>query len=177
MTHSVETRFDLTDGRQKITFTGVKLSAASSQTDSNPQARWTELAIYKTSAGRYVLEKIGRSDMFHEPGCSKFGKGALHYDALGDALDELDPDASPEEYFLPCPDCRPSYDLDEPVVVEQDMHKVDAFASPSELVEALYHRKGGTVRSLSYLSRSLLEQAALLDEGIAEELKKPVEIT
>lgn len=189
MTQTSEQRFQLRDGMQPITFTGQLLATVSSQVDSHPLPRWTELAIYKTITGKYVLEKVGRSDVFHigdlsqHPSNGKPGKGAVRYDSILDALADAEPTAKEQDvssYFVPCEVCRPSYDPDEPVVVEQDMHSVDSFAEPEQLIEKLYFRKNGT-RSLSNLSRTVLDAAAKRDAGIAAVLeasrKKPIDIS
>ena len=80
MTQVPEKRFQLQDGMQPVTFAGEQLAFASSQRDDHPVARWTELAVYKTVTGKYVREKIGRSDVFHTAthtdGPNKPGKGA-----------------------------------------------------------------------------------------------------
>jgi hypothetical protein len=180
MTQAPEKRFTLRDGMQPVTFAGEQLATASSQVDDNPLPRWTELGIYRTVTGKYVLEKIGRSDVFHTGSCSKPGKGAMRFDSILDALADVDADADENDlssYFVPCEVCHPSFESEDPVVVEQDMHSVDAFESPERLLDALYYRKNGTVRSLSNLSRTLLDAAAKKDPGIARIRSKPTEIS
>jgi hypothetical protein len=175
-----EKRFQLRDGLQPITFAGQQLAFASSQVDDNPMPRWTELAIYKTISGKYVLEKVGRSDVFHAEFCPRPGKGAMRYPSIMEALADVDPKAGESDlanFFVPCDSCKPSYDSEEGVVVEQDMHSVDAYESPEKLIEALYYRKNGAVRSLSNLSRNILDMAAQKDEGIAKVRSQPTDIT
>jgi hypothetical protein len=170
---------------QPVTFAGEQLAFASSQVEDNPSPRWTELAIYRTVTGKYVLEKIGRSDYIHtadldsHPARNKPGKGALRYESLADALEDVDESASMDDvdkYFVPCDECQPSLDSDDPVIVEQDMHSVERYEDPEQLLNALYYRKGGTVRSLSNLSRNVLDLAARKDEGIRAIRSRPVEI-
>lgn len=182
-----EKRFNLKDGTQPITFTGEQLAFGTSQPDIDTLPdRWTELAIYKTITGKYVLEKIGRSNRVHtDPPCDepgkKPGKGALHYPSIMDALADVDAHADESDlgsFFVPCDVCQPPLvDEDIPVVVEQDMHSVEAYESPEKLIEALYYRKGGTVRSLSNLSRTLLDEAATNDAGIAAVRNRPTDIS
>jgi len=173
-----EKRFQLRDGMQPVTFAGQLLASASSQVEDSPLPRWTELSIYKTITDKYVLEKIGRSDVFHTENCGRPGKGALRYESITDALADVDPDGDdPEAYFVPCNECKPDFDSEAPVIVEQDMHSVDAFESPEKLVDALYYRKNGTVRSLSNLSRNILDAAAKKDSGIAAIRSKPTDIS
>jgi hypothetical protein len=180
MTQAPEKRFELRDGMQPVTFAGEHLASASSQLDDNSLPRWTELSIYKTVTGKYVLEKIGRSDVYHTSQCKKPGKGALRYESIMDALADVDEHAGESDlpsYFLPCETCAPSYSSDDPVVVEQDMHSVDRFENAEELLDALHYRKGGAVRSLSNLSRNLLDMAAKKDEGIAKLRSRPTDIS
>jgi hypothetical protein len=51
--------WEVQDHDRMITFTGVLLGDASSQ--SPGKDRWTEVAIYRTAAGKYIVEKIGKS--------------------------------------------------------------------------------------------------------------------
>jgi hypothetical protein len=184
MTQAPEKRFTLQDGMQPVTFAGEHLASASSQVDSTPLPRWTELEIYKTVTDKYVLYKVGRSDVVHEATHTeppnKPGKGALRYDSIMDALTDIDPEAGEDDlsaYFVPCDTCRPSFDSDQPVLVEQDMHSVDRFESAEELLDALHYRKGGAVRSLSNLSRNLLDAAARKDPDIAKLRSRPTDIS
>ncbi len=181
MTQAPETRFKLRDGMQPVTFAGEQLAFASSQPDGDTLPdRWTELSIYKTVTGKYVLEKIGRSNLVHRQECTVPGKGALPYESIIDALDDVDEGASEddlEQFFVPCPTCKPDFDSDDPVIVEQDYHQVNRFETPEQLLEALYHRKGAAVRQLSSLSRTLLELAARKDEGIRRIRNRPTDIT
>jgi hypothetical protein len=163
-----------------VTFAGELLASASSQSDSHPSPRWTELAIYKTVTNKYVLEKIGRSDVYHTTGCTRPGKGALRYESILHALEDVDPQASladGDKYFVPCESCSPSFSSDDPVIVEQDMHSVDSFQTPDDLLAALYYRKNGAVQSLSNLSRNVLEMAGRKDSGIRAVMSKPTDIS
>jgi hypothetical protein len=56
------------DGNRLLTFDGKLLASVSSR-DSD-RDRWTEMRIYQTTGGSYILEKIGRSIRLHMPGCS-----------------------------------------------------------------------------------------------------------
>ena len=47
-----------------VEFTGVLLDAATTET---PEAtRWTEISIYRTDGGQYVIHRVGRSVLFHQ---------------------------------------------------------------------------------------------------------------
>lgn len=49
----------LRDGESELIFNGVELARVDSE---NPTKKyWTELAIFRTAAGKYVIERIGRA--------------------------------------------------------------------------------------------------------------------
>jgi hypothetical protein len=173
MTEGTEQRFDVKDGQRPLTFVGWMIASADSQ--SGRDVRWTELTLYKTLTGRYVMEKIGRSDVFHADRCQRRSKGVRH-DVLDDALPEEDSDLELESVFVPCPDCRPSYD-ESPVWVERDIAAVAVFESPEKLVQSLFRKDSDNMRFLSRVSRSLLEEAATRDEGIASVMSSPADVT
>src|SRR3954467_12138566 len=84
-----EERFNVKDGQRNLTFMGWQVAAADSQ--SGNDVRWTELTLYKTLTGKYVLEKVGRSDVFHSDKCTRRSKGEKHgdlEDAAGPEGDE-----------------------------------------------------------------------------------------
>lgn len=49
------------DNNAVLTFEGVVLATTSSRRAG--QNRWTELTLYKTDSGKYVIESIGKSDL------------------------------------------------------------------------------------------------------------------
>lgn len=170
-------RFQMKDGQRPITFMGRELASADSQ--YGDEKRWTELTLYMTSGGKYVLEKVGRSDVFHSPLCRRKSKGKEYADlnaALDDILTDDDEDCEPKDRFVPCEDCTPDYDVT-PAWVEQDIPTVAVHESTDELMKSLYHRDVGTSRFLSRVARDLLEKAALVDSAIAEFMNKPTDVT
>lgn len=52
-------RHEVRDGSRVVRFEGSLLAEASSRWGDSP--RWTELALYRTAAGTYVLAGVGRS--------------------------------------------------------------------------------------------------------------------
>jgi hypothetical protein len=175
----IEQRFNLKDGQKNITFMGWLLGSASSETPDS--VRWTELSLYKTVAGAYVLEKVGRSDVFHSDDCERSGRNGKamskgkRFAWLDQALPE---DAGPndplEDYFVPCEVCDPGYE-DSPVWVERDIYSAPVYAGPDKVVDALYQTKPSG-RYLSRIARELLEQAVAQDKKLATAVKEPVEI-
>ena len=60
-------RCEVRDGLRVITFDGDRLGHVTSWRSSAP--RWTEMSLYRTEGGSFVLEKVGRSVMCHVPTC------------------------------------------------------------------------------------------------------------
>ncbi len=55
-------RLERTTNRDRdLTFTGVKLADQTSHTPG--KAQWTELRLYRTDTGRYVIQAVGRSEL------------------------------------------------------------------------------------------------------------------
>lgn len=171
MQEGTEQRFDLRDGQRPITFVGWMVANADSQSGTNP--RWTELSLYRTITGRYVLEKIGRSDVFHSPGCKR--KSGAFFESLDHAL-EADQDRAEDDAYVPCDICKPDF-AQQPVYVERDISAVAVYAEPEQLVDALFRKDADNMRYLSRVSRELLDEAASRDEGIAGVMSSPADIT
>jgi hypothetical protein len=186
----LEQRFNVADGQKTITFMGWQLGFASSENEDS--VRWTELGLFRTLQGSYVLEKIGRSDVFHSETCNlkdrnnKPKSKGKRYPNLLEALPEDvitsaridDPEDELEEvlheYFVPCEHCNPAYG-EVPVWVEKDIFSAPVYSSAEKVVDALYQTRGDN-RFLSRIARSLLDQAMEKDLAIAEAVRKPVEI-
>jgi hypothetical protein len=172
----LEQRFQVKDGPRNLSFVGWKLGEADSRT-TGEEARWTELSLYKTTTGRYVLQKVGCSDVFHNETCNP--KRGRRYDNLDLAADlnDVDPELALEEVYVLCGECNPSYD-DQPVWVERDIFAASTFGSVEELLEALYRpdtKKSS--RFLSRVARSLLEQATEKDDEINRVMNAPIDVT
>ena len=60
MTTTKDTQtYELFDAETLVTFTGVRLAFASSQTPN--KTRWSEISIYRTDSGKYIVHGVGRS--------------------------------------------------------------------------------------------------------------------
>ena len=141
------------DGSRLLTFEGECLASISSR---NASPRWTELTVYRTAGGFYVLEKIGRSVVTHMPGCpSILGKIPRFQSAHpGD-----DPDVGYEYH-----DCVPDeYDFTV-LLVEADRYWATISEDPSHIVDALHRKREGS-RHLTRLALDLLDRVALADPG------------
>jgi hypothetical protein len=157
--------FEVRDNQRTLTFTGVSLARSSSQSGSD--LRWTELSLFRTTSGRYVVEKIGRSDVFHSPRCRRRNKGD-RYNALSDVHEVKE--------FVSCPDCNPSQTIS-PVYVERDFYQAGTHETAAELVYSFQRHDSGGVPYISKVARVLLDAAARLDANIARELNTSVDVT
>lgn len=61
MTNGRTTEFTVHDRDRELTFTGVLLGRSSSQAPG--KRRWSEVTIYRTEAGKYVVEGVGRTNV------------------------------------------------------------------------------------------------------------------
>jgi hypothetical protein len=136
---------------------GDRLASVSSR-HSDDQTRWTEMTLYKTDKGSYVLEKVGRSVVTHVPGCSEILGNIPRFQ---DAHPGDDPDVG-YAYHL----CVPAeYDFTA-LLVEEDRYWAVISTEPGEIVEALY-RKQGEARFMPRISITLIEEASIHDELLA----------
>jgi hypothetical protein len=142
MTHQVR------DGTRLLSFEGDVLATISSQRDD---PRWTEMTLYRTVSGVYILEKVGRSVVTHMPGCSEIRGTIPRFQAAhpGD-----DPDEGytyhrcvPEEYDFTA------------LLVEEDRYWAFQTREPEDIVEALYRKRAGS-RHLPRIGIDLLEQVS-----------------
>ena len=176
----LEQRYETQNGPQKISFVGWRLGEADSRPGSEQPARWTELRLFKTVGGQYILEKVGCSDVFHnescpvEPGKPRRGKRWVNlYEAIPAEADTDDA----ADIFVPCETCTPDF-ADEPVWVERDIYSTSTFSTPQEVLQALYRpdsRKAKT-QYLSRVARALLDQAIEVDTELAAVVSAPVEV-
>lgn len=171
-------RFHVIDGRRPVSFIGWQIGQADSQ--NGEDVRWTELSMYKTLTGKYVIEKIGRSDVIHSDTCRRTSKGK-RYETLAEAREEKEArdNETLEDLFVPCPDCAPAYDTT-PVWAERDISSISSFPTADDAIRSLYRgdrRDGAGAATLSRVARALLESAASVDEAVRVIFERPVDIT
>jgi hypothetical protein len=162
-------RFQIRDSQRLVTFTGECLGESTSQ--SGTDVRWTELSLYKTDSGRYLVERVGRSDVFHTKSCARRSKGELKQH-LSDNVPE---DRELEDY-VPCDECKPSR-IDSPVYVERDIFAVNIYATALELFQSLYRVGSNGIPFLSHVAQVLLEKAMQNDDDIRQIMCTPIEIS
>lgn len=154
---SVEDRYEVETDVGSIAFTGVLLAEVRTDVQRR-QPRWTELALYRITkgpnTGMYVLETVGRSDVYHRfGGPCKFGRRTDRSELT--------------ETSVPCKDCNPDATDGSPlgtiVSMETDRPRGFECRQPEEVLKNLKDRYTGL---LSAPARSLLEEAVQVDDGI-----------
>lgn len=149
--------FVVRDRLREIGFNGRELGRASTEKDDS--LRWTEIIIYKTVGGKYVIERLGRSLVYHVPESScDSGQG---FPVLGKQLsDESEP----------CPQCRPKVPEDEgfnPEWVfshERTISSAEVVDRPEELHDALsMYDKRRKVSRISHVASTALHVASSND--------------
>jgi hypothetical protein len=150
------------------TLDGWRIARESTEAD---KPRWTEIEVFMTVTGKYVIHTLGRSVIYHrhDSECNT-GKTQLGQDMDAD--------------MVPCYRCRPSAsytdeEYDEvPFDVEVDIPTIIPGLSAKGVITALHWRgndkePGG---SLSYLAGRLLWKLGEADPAIRAELSKPVDL-
>lgn len=157
--------YDVRDGSTRtIRFQGQLLGEVSSRRAQAP--RWTELRLYKTEAGAYVLEKVGASVVVHAPNCP---------DILGTLprFQEINPGADPSDgtwWF--CERCGDIAVRDiTTLLVESNRYWAIISDDPAQIVDSLYRRKDGA-RSMPRMSLDLLDEASRADPAILDSFRE-----
>lgn len=148
--------YELPNGDTSVRFTGELLSKKSSRR-SPTDLRWTEIEIYKTQAGKYVVHKIGRSVVYHLPGQS----------CSSGIVKDLRPSQVEDLGLLPCPRCRPAGYLVQ-VCVETDRHTVHVTGSGRGVVESAHTQDDDKTIYLTWPARQALTEASEKDDAIRD---------
>lgn len=141
------------DGSRVLRFLGWKLAANSS---SRPGVqRWSELAIYKTLGGDYLLEKIGRSSVAHTPECRYVSHRMPSW---------LEAREEGKHRRTACTECQPLVgdQMDPHTRLEIQRYTVLLASSLDELVDTLVDGRD----SLPALITSLVTEARLHDHSM-----------
>jgi hypothetical protein len=156
MTKEVVMQYAVKDGVRTLKFEGELLAQSSSRIGSRP--RWVEFLLFKTSNGVYVVSRIGVSRYYHNGNCSVVSRNRLS------AIDEseLSPDS------IPCTECRPSRFADEGVYPETPRFWAQHSEKPRGIVASLMKYDDNGIEYLTNVARRLLEDAAEVDEGLAD---------
>jgi len=150
--------YRLPDKYDHVEFTGTLIGESSTETPES--TRWTEIRIYRTTGGKYVIYRIGRSVLFHRhDGVCNTGVARQVKDL------ELD-----DEIAVPCSKCRPGEldDLEDTDVVDEelDKHAVTVCDADDVYRQLLLKRRDDTT-FMSQPARRALEMAVLADPHLA----------
>jgi hypothetical protein len=163
------TKFKVRDGTTRvIEFEGERLAEVSSRRSGSP--RWTELRLYRTQSGVFVLEKVGASVVVHAPGCPEILPGAT----LPRFQAEYPGEDPANDSWWWCESCgaRAAQDMTA-LLVEQPRFWAIISETPDEIVDSLYRRKGGA-RTMPRMSLVLLEDAAKSSPEILDSYRSEV---
>jgi len=133
-------RYRLYNDRQSVIFEGTLLASVTSERDG--VQRWTDIEIFRTKGGRFIVNKVGVSVVAHLITCDEVKTKKYH------GIADLLPEETPPELREPCPLCNPDIELllrtDPPsLTFEQDRHRTDTYTDPESMLEDLYIVKGG----------------------------------
>lgn len=150
--------YQVRDRNRMIIFHGILLAEATSKREPFP-SRWTELRLYNTVGDAYVLEKVGRSMVTHDPCCLTIRKDLPRFQS---EYPGEDPDDEKFDYH----DCVPDeYDFTE-LLVEADRYWALHTYDPVSVMNALYMQGPRIDPSRSRYTRAskmLLDATALVD--------------
>lgn len=147
---------EVANGDQKIRFEGEQLSLVSSELDSRGRkSRWTEIAIYRTNDGKYVVHKVGKSRVVHRD--YKCPTLRRNEDDLPTVILEL---LTADDYEA-CQRCRPQYGE---VLLERDHSMAVVAEAPQGAVAACYSRDANRIWNLSWLAEDALRDAFEADQ-------------
>lgn len=149
--------FAVRDGYREIKFNGALLGQSSSKRPYH--WRWTDLNLYRTEGGTYILEKIGASRVTHIPECPTA-------DDLP-RFQEVYPGHDPDEDEFQYHECVPEF-FDFPALrVERDRPWIQLSENPDTIIKALIRYRGDS-RMMPRTSTTLLNQAAAVDPAIKQ---------
>jgi hypothetical protein len=141
-----------------VEFVGVLLDDATTET---PEAtRWTEVSIYRTDGGQYVIHRVGRSVLYHQhDGVCNTGIPIEVGDLDGDDVIDL----------VPCERCRPGEidTMDDTTLInkEMDRYNVDVCQAESVAKTLELVRPDGT-KFISHVAQRALLGAMNADPAL-----------
>lgn len=157
----VKDRFDV------IEFEGELIGHASTRKNED-QGRWTEIEIYRTDSGKYVVHRMGCSALFHrvgQPCTSSRGEKVRGEDISDESIG--------------CPDCDPDEDFDEDAeyVHEVTESSADVVTEARDLRKALVIVNKQTGREfLSSVAYAALQEAVRYDRSLLGVFERRINI-
>jgi hypothetical protein len=148
------------DGARLLEFQGAVLGAATSKRGSAP--RWSELVVYRLLDGSYLISKIGRSLVAHQPFCRRVNHRMITWSRASEQDEFLEP-------RVPCPDCQPDLKngLAPDTVLEVTRYRLITAPTAENAVSAMEDPLADPALPLPKLVRDVLAQCAEKDQAFA----------
>lgn len=146
------------DGARPLTFEGELLSETTSARKG--ASRWTELALYKSVSGKYIVTQVGMSRVLHDKTCKR-ARGRLTKSFV-----EAHPDDDPNTWDMH-DECVGGFFHIDDLVIEDTRYTALICDTADAAIESM-HRDNDGVRSLSWLASELFEKAAMKDRQVAD---------
>lgn len=164
------TTFTVVDRMREIEFSGKMLG--SSTTENDDSLRWTEINIYRTDGGNYIVERLGRSLIYHRASAPCRGDGWV--EVAGNKL----PDESE-----PCPSCKPKAPEDSGFVQTETFYhettksSAEVVKRPEDLHDALSFKDDKRrVSRISHPAAQALQNAAANDPDLLQAIIRRVRV-
>lgn len=156
----MEKNYKVRDGLDVIEFVGERIGHAS--TRKPDKVRWTEVDIYRTRAGNYVVVRVGASVQYHRAG-SKCASGititGYQIGASSEPCDVCDPDVPEDVEFNP----------EESFVHEVTRSQADVVEDAESVRRVLEHANPSpSTPRLSWVAREALRIAAAVDPALEQ---------
>jgi hypothetical protein len=157
-------KFRVNDQLRVLEFEGALIGEASTETTSSP--RWTEIRIYKTVGGNYVVERVGVSLVYHRSDAS-CASGVSR--PVGDVIDNDARELEPCEHCEPGDIYRGDISLSTRIKVETNRNSASAVPA-SGLVQALTLSRPNGSEYVSNVAQAALTEAISNDPELADAL-------
>lgn len=166
----MSTRFVVRDRLREIEFSGRELGRSSTEKDDS--LRWTEIVIYRTDGGNYIIERLGKSLVYHraEASCASSQGIRLVGSQLGEESE-------------PCPQCRPlmpeddEFNPEEEFSHERTMSSAEIVDRPENLHDALsMFDRQRKVSRISHVAADALQKASGNDPDLLHAIIRRVEV-
>lgn len=157
------------DAGPSYSFTGKLLGHATTERENS--YRWTEIDIYKTDGGNYIVSRLGKSLIYHtgDSECTNMGipikGGRIREDA--EPCERCDP-AVPED---------DDFDPEATFLAEKTMSSSEVVADPRRVADALSTwDKYKKMRRLSSVASEALHKAAAADPDLLNNILTTVHV-
>lgn len=162
-------RHELANGDRVLRFVGEKIGSGTSRIGVDAdKIRWTEVDIYRTTGGQYVVHKIGRSSVYHRKDTPCNIKHSRRTTPA--SLKRREPERYEDATY--CPVCVPDdillMDPDTLIYMETDRATAHVSTTAQGAVEAAHNRDPEGTAFLTRPAEYALRHAARTDPGLRE---------